>query len=137
VAFIVDAMDTPQCQSPTHIAFPHCIYCKSLVPGISFFLPHCAVLLLSLPRALPESLLMPPPYADLGAAPRPTTTRRWRGSALLCHRMQEEGAHQIQNPSDQWQHVGGERRGGAIVHWRRVLVLIKCRFHVPTCRVNV
>jgi hypothetical protein len=65
----VEMMDTTHYQSPTRIAFPHCIERKSLVFDISLFLPHCAILLLSLPRALSELLLSPPPYAPDCAAP--------------------------------------------------------------------
>jgi hypothetical protein len=50
-------MNTAQCQSPTRIAFPHCIYRKPLLLGISFFLLHYAILLLFPPRALSDQAM--------------------------------------------------------------------------------
>jgi hypothetical protein len=116
-------MNTAQCQSPTRIAFPHCIYRKPLLLGISFFLLHYAILLLFPPRALSDQAMPHKPRLAIegghigvspsstrgGAAPSPATVRRRRG--LIRSRIplthgstQEEG------------------RGGAVVHRSRAVL---------------
>jgi hypothetical protein len=37
----------------------------------------------------------------------PATVHRWRGGALSCHYTKEGGSHQIRDPSNPWQRVGG------------------------------